>query len=457
MKLDKKYLYLFGFVLILFALLSNKIWFHDSSEYITVAKNLVGVDNVPIFSTHSILYPVFISLFLMIWPSLVMLKLVNVLIVFLIGLSLFYFYEDKKVFLIFSFSPIVWFMSIQTTPVLPATLAMTLSYIFFLKNNIRHNKKISGLLFGLACAFYTPLLIAGAVFLIVYFWTEEGRSLYVYLFFMFIGFIPRLLVDYLIFDNPIYTLIRYVGTNFIVSLGLNSSISGINIIPSVGTLLVFVAISPLLFKIYKINVKNNLRSLVFVGLTFLIYFIRTDGLKPYFIITPILIILLSKTFTNKDIVLHAFISILIIVLLTSGYFMDSHENDLKSDLNLIIKDYNPSFIVADKYNANNFASLLWYDEPKILWADDYGAYLNNRTILKSYVFELRPTIIELDKVLEFRADFNRFSNFSYEDYIYVAKRGSDVEIEILEIDKCYETLCVYTEKFDKNTLNKTSP
>ncbi len=77
----------FGLVLVLFAVFSSQVIFHDTAEYITIAKNFAGVNNVDLFSGHSLLYPFFIAIFLKILPSLTMVKLVNVLWLFLIGLS----------------------------------------------------------------------------------------------------------------------------------------------------------------------------------------------------------------------------------------------------------------------------------------------------------------------------------------------------------------------------------
>src|SRR3989344_6339484 len=93
---------IFALVLILYAVFSTKILFHDSFEYITVAKNLAGINNINPYVTHSVLYPLFISFLLKIFPNFITIKLVNLLWVFLIGLTLLIWKKDKKAFFIFA-------------------------------------------------------------------------------------------------------------------------------------------------------------------------------------------------------------------------------------------------------------------------------------------------------------------------------------------------------------------
>ena len=114
-------------VLGIFAFLSTRMIFHDVPEYITIAKNFAGVNNIDLFSTHSLFYPLMISPFLKMWLSLIMIKLVNVFWLFLIALVLLFWLKDKRAFIIFAFSPLVWHLSVQTTPVLPASFFFLIS------------------------------------------------------------------------------------------------------------------------------------------------------------------------------------------------------------------------------------------------------------------------------------------------------------------------------------------
>ncbi|GAJ01695.1 unnamed protein product, partial [marine sediment metagenome] len=155
----KNYLLIFILFLLVFAIFSTRIQFHDVNEYITIAKALAGINNLNVFTGHSSFYPLIISLFLRIWPNIIMIKIVNTMWLFLIGAILLLWLKSKKTFIIFAFSPLVWYMSIQTTPVLPASLFLLLAFIFFKKQNIKYNNLYSGLCLGLSFAFYTPMIL----------------------------------------------------------------------------------------------------------------------------------------------------------------------------------------------------------------------------------------------------------------------------------------------------------
>jgi len=161
--MDKKNLILlvvFGIILIFLAVFTQKIGFPlDSYEYVTVAKTFAGVNNFNMFSGHSMLYPFIISIFLRIWPSLIMIRLVNALWIFLIAWVLLVWLKNKKAFVLFAFSPLAIFLSVQTTPALPASFFLLISYIYYSKNKIKFNELYSGIFLGLSIAVYTPMLL----------------------------------------------------------------------------------------------------------------------------------------------------------------------------------------------------------------------------------------------------------------------------------------------------------
>ncbi len=224
MKKEYVLLLIFAVVLVLFAVFSTMVGFHDSNEYIAIAKNFAGIKNMDLFTTHSLLYPFVISPFLKVWPSLTTIKLINCIWVFLIGLLLLLWLKDRRAFIIFAFSPLVWYVSIQTTPVLPAAFFFLLAYLFFKKEDIKYNFLYSGFFLGMACAFYDVLIFVGIIFLLVYFMKKRVIDLIKYLIFIVIGLLPRLILDYWLFGMPFYSLMKFFGTNTIISLGLSSTV-----------------------------------------------------------------------------------------------------------------------------------------------------------------------------------------------------------------------------------------
>ena len=233
MEKNKKWLFWFGGALLIFAFFSTKVSFHDTAEYITIAKHFAGIKNIDLFTAHSLLYPSVISFFLLGWKSLIMIKLVNVLWLFLMGATLLLWTKNEKAFLLFIFSPLVWYISIQTTPILPASFFFLLAFLFFNSPDIKQGKIYSGIAFGISCAFYTPLILVAFFFLLIFFWKDKFYNLIFYILAIGVGFLPRMILDYYLFKMPFYSLLRYAGANAIVSLGLNPGTSNFQILKGI--------------------------------------------------------------------------------------------------------------------------------------------------------------------------------------------------------------------------------
>jgi hypothetical protein len=250
--------------------------------------------------------------------------------------------------------------------------------------------------------------------------------------------------DFIVFKNPIYTLIRYAGTNVLITLGINKNISAAYAFSNLAFILILVVISPFLFRLYKIDYSRFKKEIYFILPVFLIFWIRTGLLKYFLILSPIILLILSEVLSDKEVKWHCYISIVLISLLTFGYFTYSQDKDMSSDLNQIIKDYNPSYIVASDYSAPQFASSVWKDSPKFVWFEDFKASRSNQSVLRSYQFEFRPREMNLNNLLFFTAGFKRFDNATYSNAIIVSD-NKNFTYEGFHNDKCYKALCVYLE------------
>jgi len=434
---NKYLLGIFAFVLLVFAFLSKVITFHDTYEYITITKNIAGINNINVYITHSIFYPFIISFFLRIWSSLTMIKLINLSWIFLIGIVLLFWLKNKKAFLIFAFAPIIWYAGIQTTPILPASLFFLLSYIFIKKDY----KIYSGLFIGLSFAFYTPMIIIAGIFTLVYFWDKKLYDLVKYALAFSIGMLPALLLDLYYFGNPFYSIIRYFGASAIRMLGLHSATTSFNLIATITAPLILIAISPLLFRLYRIDFKKYSREIIFLALISLVIIIQSPNLKYFFLIAPIITILLSKVLTNKEIKWHIIISVFLIGFLTFGFFGTTKDVLIKNDLDKIIEEYNPDCIVGDLGKANKLAIFLWEDYPKVIWFEEYESSIKNNSILKSYSLGLNKNQkMNTKDILFISAEFKSPYEVDYENYIFVSESS---ELEGFKKNKCYEVLCVY--------------
>jgi len=447
-KNDKILLTIFALVLITFAVFSSKIDFHDSYEYVTIAKHFAGIKNVDLFSGHSLLYPFLISIFLKIYPSLITIRLVNVMWIFLIGFVFLSILKSKKSFIIFAFSPIIWYTGIQTTPILPASFFFFISFIFFNKPNLKYNHLYSGILLGLSCAFYTPMILVSGIFILFYFWDKSFFKAIFYLLYIFIGYLPRLIQDYYLFNMPVYSLIRFAGSNLILTLGRNPTFSGnsgnLHFLGNLSIFFIFIVISPLIFRLVKIDLKKYKRVLFFLLTIFLIFFVRASLMKYFLIITPLIIILLSKVFSAKDVKWHCLLSILIIVFLINGFFGFNQEIVIKNDLNNITNDFDIDYIIAGPFESIYFSAYYWKNDPYFVWYQDYKASVENKIKIRGYDFSFDSKIPLKDKLV-ISASFNRFNNKSYDDFILVTKMNESEfeDLRQFELIKCYEELCVY--------------
>src|SRR3989344_9503694 len=92
----------FLLALILYAIFTTKTGIHDTGEYIVKAKDLAGLGNIEPYTFHSIIYSLFLSFFLRIFPSLITIKIINILWIFATGLLLYFYTKNKKTLLLWA-------------------------------------------------------------------------------------------------------------------------------------------------------------------------------------------------------------------------------------------------------------------------------------------------------------------------------------------------------------------
>jgi hypothetical protein len=347
--------------------------------------------------------------------------------------------KNKKAFFIFAFSPLIWYVSIQTTPILPASFFIFMAYLLLKKEDIKYNLFYSGAFLGLACAIYDSVIMIAPFFIIAFFWNRKFRTLLGFSIFLTIGIIPRLALDFYLFKMPLYSLIRFFGANAVVSLGLHSTTSNFSLFSNPLILLAPFIIFPFIFRIYKMNFSENLAELFFIVSSSLILLIRTASLKYFFLLSPIIIIVFSGVLTEKEIKWNTILSIILIALLTHGYFAENHDLAVKNDLIKISEKFKNNTIIAGEYEAPLFASFLWQDNPKIYWFEDFQASLKNETYLKIYKFKFSSKI-PLRDLLFLSGGFERNDNTTYNNFIIASQ---DKNLSGFKKEECYEVLCVY--------------
>jgi hypothetical protein len=201
--MEKKWAYIlllgiFLVSLIAFAIASQRVLYHDTTEYINLVKEFAGYSIIKAHSTHSMVYSYAFSFFVELFPSLLTFKLSNVLWLWLTAL-LFFLAGHKKALILFAFSPIVWDAVPQFSPIFPSAFFFLIAYLGFKK--WQQNKDwilfvISGLSFGLSAAMYSPMLVVFAVFLIAFMRKEKVSTLIWYIILMIIPYLTRIYLDW---------------------------------------------------------------------------------------------------------------------------------------------------------------------------------------------------------------------------------------------------------------------
>lgn len=461
--LRNKYAILFSIyivVLIFFAAFSYKISFHDTFEYIFMAKQFAGYANSNTFSVHSLLYPFFLSFFVKYLPSILTLKLVNLIWIVSIGLLLYKSELKKKSFLIWVFSPIAWIMSVAIAPILPATFFLLIAYLSIIK--WQENKRslyfiISALALGLSAAFYDLALIFALFFILAFFYNKKFKDVIFYTLFVFLSFSTRLLLDASFFiltikdtliPFPFYSLIRFWGAMLIIKLGLHPvfPVSKLSFFSFHYLHFLFI-ISPLLLYLLKINYKKYKHSIIFLALSTSLLLIQGSYYHYYLPLAPIMIILLSKTFKRKEILCHILVSCFIIFIIVNPYFIpDKQEiknrNLVINDLKTINQDFSFDVIVFD---TDTFAMIHLWDKnlPFIMSPYEYNYVSQNDKYYTYYVFEVKPKI-DTQKILEIQLGLkpNIKDNIDYETLPWLLEKGKAAP-EGYDLVKCYELLCVY--------------
>lgn len=452
-------------VLIFFTIFSYKIMFHDAWEYLALTKKFAGYLNKDVFIVHSLAYPFFLSFFVKFFPSVLTMKLVNIGWIFLIGFLLYKSGSKKTSFLIWVFSPITWVMSIQISPVLPASFFLLVAYLSIKKWQDTHKNLyfiISALSLGLSAVFYDLAIIYILFFILSFFYDRKLKEVIFYSLFTFLSFSLRLILDASLFSLtikdkliifPFYSLLRFWGAMLIIKLGLHPAIPISQLSFSNFNYLYFLfIISPLLFYIFKINYKKNKNIIIFLILSILLLLFQGKKYIYYLVLAPIFSILLGKIFERKQLLLHIIISSFIILLMTYPYFIEDEQTVKKrnletKDLKMITEDF--SFDAA-VFSTNTLVEFYIWDKnlPYFISRENYNRILQNNQYFTYYIFEIKSKL-DISGVLESKIGLkmNIKEGIDYQNLPLLLEK-EEIPPRDYKLIKCYNLLCVYQKISD---------
>ena len=464
----------FSAVLLAFSLSVTRITFHDTHEYITVAKEIAGIHNVNVHSGHSFVYPVYLSVFVKLFPSMQAIKFANVLWLIALAGLLAFGVKSAKPFLLFATSPLVWWLSPQITPVLPAAFFFTLAYLAVKRFEQGQQRigwlAVCGLSLGLSFAVYDlPMLLLIGLLVLFFFYEKHFRDVIIMSIFIFLGTLPRFGIDYYFFHNPFYSIIRFIGSNISISHGIANKMPSIaNLFNPWYVATILLVITPLLILSYTVDWKKHWRECLMLALLFLFFWWRAapvDGLlqsagrgvKYFLLFAPILFLVLSSKIKNKYIMVGAIVSILVVTAAITGNFIEHSKNEATGERGFnffgetrdaaIAKDMldisNDGYVKLISSGAGTFyAAQLFRQKPFIFWWKEYDSAANNRAAYSMIDYKARSKLNLLEQ-LELQATLNTKSNdFSGAKFLF--EKNEKVSLGF-SLEKCYRLLCVYNK------------
>ncbi len=454
---------IFSLLILAVSLVANTSGLNDVGDYLGVAKGLSGDFVTKMRSTHSWVYGAFLSLPLMVVSSLATIKLFNVIWLISIGIALYNITKNKRTFLLYAFSPAVWYMAPWISPVLPSAFFLLLSYYFIKKYEIlKENKQLiyAGAFLGLTTLLWDPMIFVAAFFILSFFYNKEVKELIWFTVPALILASVRLLLDWYLFGFPLFSLFRSMGS--IVLAGLKLGAYNTISYSIWAYVLMFVTISPLfilfIYKFIKKEYKPHLPELAFMALTF-IFFLTNPQIRYLIILAPIFFVLVAPYITKKEFYWHLLTSLVLIILLLTAcfglcssthvisYFEQTQESLMAEDINQIAKDFpNQTFLAGNRENTDLYSIIslgYWGSNIKeiISW-QDYELWKNNKTNFQEYRIESDSRVNNIRKVwLEFGVA--RTDNRTFEDIKYLISDKDSTELQDFTLTKTYNLLSVF--------------
>jgi len=403
--------------LIVFTFVSEKTLFSDVPQYVAVGKEFAGLSIAKVRNTPGWLYGWFLGQFLKVSPSVATLKILNLIWFSITVIFLYKITKKLEVFLLYLSSPVVWFLSPWINPLPLISLLFLTAYYFLKKDNIK-GIIIAGLVLGLATAIWWAAFYFSVFFLLAFLYNKRFYEVLIAIVSFLLTFSLRIIFDLYYFSLPFFSTVRSLGSN--LSFLIGDAPGGLPEHNFLKYFLILVIITPLLYKLYFIEWKKEIPSLIFLILS-LILFLFNFQLRFFLAITPIVILLIVPKVKIKEILISLVISIIVIASLTASYI--PHKDTLiTADLKEIANDLpNERFIVGSKQESEEVASYLdvLYEGNKIkelIRFTEYSLWEKDKNLFRTYEFESKSKINNLRKV-RFSIDYlktpSNYNNVNY--------------------------------------------
>ena len=469
-------------ILIMFILvLSTKyIGSTDVGDYAGTAKFFAGYYNAKICSSHSCFYGFMSSPFVKITGNLLGMKIMSFIWLVMIMLSVYLISKkDKRTLLLIVTAPIFWYMAPWINPIQIASLLFLWGYYFIDRYEKSQNKLhvfLSGVFIGLSWVFWDSVIFFAIALSLVFFLNKKLSHTLLFTLAVFIGVLPRLILDQILFNFLIYSILRNFVGNFvnlfytgISGAGGHSAITLFNIaiIPLMLPLFSFTFLKPEYF-------KENKKTVIFLLLSLLIIFMNPQT-RYTLLITPIILLNLGKSLSDKQFKWHLILSIFILFVVTIPYIIQINydtnaeeitsllrnigrleissnipEEILDGDLRLIATDYpSEKFVVGnDEDFYANLAVIYWGDQiNEFISIQDYRLGMSGEKVIFEKEFHPLPNIEERREIW-IKGGISKTTNdeTDYNSVKYAISDKKEIDLNGFKLVKSYDMLNVFEKQ-----------
>ena len=481
---NNKLIILIVIVLILITFLTKYYGSTDIGDCSDVAKFFAGKYNADIRRSHSYLFGYILSPFVKIFNSFIFFKISSLLFLFLIIYSVYILSsKDKRTLFLILLSPVIWYMAPWISSIQIASFLFLWSYYFIRKYNSTEKLKYllySGILIGLGWAFWDTVLYFGIFLILSFLYNKKVSHVLLILFAIFIGLIPRLILDQLLFNFAFLTTIKTFVSGFISLFfqGIYAK-SGFTTKNFLTLISIFLSI-PLYFWVnYKPSLfKKNKKTIIFLTLSILLI-LTNPQIRYILIIAPIIILLLGKNLNGRSFRIQSVLSLIILILFISPYIIQvkystgeiygsdftslfGNINKLKlekysfsdlilQDLENITQEYpNQTFLVGNQPDDYQILAHYYWgkDIKEFVSIQDYNLWKENETIIFEKTFMPSPNIDDRRQIwLSGGISKNENDNTNYSEIKFAIGINKPIELEGAVVADKYNIL--YLSKISK--------
>ena len=159
------------------------------------------------------------SPFVKITGNLIGMKIMSFIWLVMIMLSIYLISKkDKRTLLLIVTAPIFWYMAPWINPIQIASLLFLWGYYFIDRYEKYQNKLhafLSGVFIGLSWVFWDSVIFFTIALGFVFFWNKKLSHTLLFTLAVFIGVLPRLILDQILFNFLFYSILRNFVGNFV--------------------------------------------------------------------------------------------------------------------------------------------------------------------------------------------------------------------------------------------------